>query len=267
MTAVKMLAEIELLLATELTPASAAGILRLLGVSLSDDFLRNVRLYSDTLPVGASLNPYTCSQRLLHFLWDAFDKTPYSLAVDLSIPFRRLIAKRLFLRCGERFICESNVTFNYGHQISVGNDVFFNRSIFIDSKGGVVIGDGVCLTEDVRIFSHGHSEAIHHERSYAPVVIGAYAKIYSGATVFPGISIGEEAIVASGALVASDVPSRMVVAGKPAKLIRERRSNGRHGRELEHIWLADEQFQVCTEVDQAFECHGGGNCSLPEQVH
>jgi len=217
--------------------------MRMLGVPLEEDFLQHIRLYSDTLPMGASLHPYTASQRLLHFLWDAFEKTPYSLAVDLSIPFRRLLARQLFARCGERFICESNVSFNYGHQISVGDDVFFNRSVFIDAKGGVEIGDSVCLTEDVRIFTHGHSESLHHERSYAPIVIKSYSKIYSGATILPGVTIGEEAIVAAGALVTKDVPAHAVVAGSPAKIVRQRRDAGRHGKALEHIWLANGQFQ------------------------
>ena len=243
MTPSDMAIRIERVLARDVTTAGASEIMQILGVPLEEDFLQNIRLYGDTLPTGAHLHPYTASQRLLHFLWDAFDKTPYSLAVDLAIPFRRMLAQRLFSRCGERFICESNVSFNYGHQISLGDDVFFNRSIFIDAKGGVEIGNGACLAEGVRIFTHGHSESLHHKLSYAPVVVNSYAKIYSGVTLLPGVTIGGEAIVAAGALVTKDVPAHAMVAGTPARVVRDRRDEGRHGTEMEHIWLADGQFQ------------------------
>jgi len=46
-----------------------------------------------------------------------------------------------------------------------------------------------------------------------------------------------EAIVASGSMVTHDVPPNMVVAGSPAKVIRERKSEGKHGDELDHLWL------------------------------
>ena len=93
------------------------------------------------------------------------------------------------------------------------------------------------LAEDVRVFSHGHSESSHMERSYAPVTIGDYVKVYSGATILPGVTIGAQAIVAAGSLVNRDVPPNMVVAGTPAKVIRERRTGGRSGEELDHLWL------------------------------
>ena len=56
-------------------------------------------------------------------------------------------------------------------------------------------------------------------------------------TIFPGVRVGREAIVASGALVTHDVPAGMVVAGMPAQVLRERQTDGRHGDELDHIWL------------------------------
>ena len=205
--------------------------------------LKDIRIYSDTLPIGAESNPYSEEERLIHFIWDSFEKTPYSLLVEFSIPFRRILAKKLFKKCGKNFICESNVSFNYGHQISIGNDVFFNRGVFIDAKGGVTIGESVCLTETVQIFTHGHSEAIHHKRTYSPVTIKNSAKIYSGATILPGITIGEQAIVAVGAVVSKDVTPNSVVAGTPAKFIRERKNEDNIGTQLEHIWLCNGQFQ------------------------
>ncbi|MDQ7831065.1 MAG: acyltransferase [Desulfovibrionaceae bacterium] len=203
---------------------------------VSEGILENARLYSETLP-KAEERPFTPTERYMHFLWDAFDKLPLCLIVPFSIPFRRILAERLFGACGRAFVCEENVRFNFGQFLRVGDNVFFNRGVFLDTKGGVEIGDSAALAEDVRIFTHGHDEASHMTRSYAPVRIGAYAKIYAGATLMPGVTVGEQAIVASGAVVTHDVPPNMVAAGIPAKVIRERRTGGRSGDELEHIWL------------------------------
>ena len=93
------------------------------------------------------------------------------------------------------------------------------------------------------VFTHSHSEADHAVRTYAPVVIGPYVKVYAGTTILPGVTVGAEAIVATRALVNRDVAPGMLVAGVPAKPLRERASKGRHGEELDHVWFAEAAFQ------------------------
>ena len=138
---------------------------------------------------------------------------------------------------GSTFISEENFRFNFGQYIEVGDFVFFNRGVFIDSKGGVIIGNNVCITEDVRIFTHTHSESSHIIREYKSVIIKDYVKIYTGAVILPGVNIGEQAIVASHSLVTKDVPANTLVAGMPAQVVRERKTDGKSGDELDHIWL------------------------------
>lgn len=213
----------EVMAELETTPLARASISRMM-------------LYAETLP-KAEEHPLTPAQRHLHFLWDAFDKLPLSLVVPFSIPFRRMLAERLFARCGKAFIAEENLRFNFAPCIEIGDGVFVNRNVFIDSKGGVTLGHGVALAEDVRIYTHTHGEASHIERTYQPVTVGDYAKVYSGAVLFPGVTVGRQAIVAAGSLVVHDVPENVVVAGRPAKVLRERRTEGREGDELDHIWL------------------------------
>lgn len=231
------LARAEHLIAAGLDAAATGEVLRLIqGPELPQEVLERVMLYNETLPRAADC-PYTPAERYLHFLWDAFDKTALSLIVPFSIPFRRLIGKHLFKACGAAMIAEENVRFNFGHLLELGDGVFFNRGVFLDSKGGIMLGAAVGLAEDVRIFTHSHSEASHIERTYGKVVVQDYAKIYAGATIMPGVTIGEQAIVAAGAMVNSDVPPNMVVAGIPARIIRERKTGGRTGEELDHLWL------------------------------
>ncbi|OGV36570.1 MAG: transferase [Lentisphaerae bacterium GWF2_45_14] len=200
------------------------------------EYLEKGSLYSECLPKGHDC-PFTLEQRCLHFLWDSFDKLPLCLIVNFSIPFRRAIAEKLFKKCGAALISEENVRFNFGQNISVGERVFFNRNIFLDSKGGISIGNQACIAEDVKIFTHSHSESSHITRDYKEVVIKDYAKIYAGATILPGVMVGEGAIVASGSLVTKDVEPGTVVAGIPAKFIRERHSEEKANDSLDHIWL------------------------------
>jgi acetyltransferase-like isoleucine patch superfamily enzyme len=221
----------------------AARILELMGASaLSTEILEEIRLYSEYLPKAQELT-FTQEQRYLHFLWDALDKLPMSVAVDFAIPFRHIIAERLFKKCGDNLIAEENVRFNFGQNLEVGNDVLMNRDVHLDAKGGIVLGDFVILTEGVEIYTHTHSESEHSKRSYGRVVIKDFAKIYAHAMILPGVTVGEQAIVAAKSLVSKDVETNMVVAGIPAKVIRERKTNGRKREELKHIWLYDAAFQ------------------------
>lgn len=223
--------------------AGTMTILGTLGISgIDGHFLEDMVIYSEYLPKSAE-TPFSDAQRYLNFLWDAFERTPYSLATNFAIPFRRMLAKKLFRKCGKNFCAEANIRFNFGQYISAGDDIFINMGTFIDSKGGLTIGDAVGIGEFVRIFTHTHSESDHAERTYAPVIIGDYAKVYSGAMLFPGVTVGEQAIVAGGSVVTKDVPPNTVVAGVPARVIRERKNEGRNREALDHVWLYGGAFQ------------------------
>jgi acetyltransferase-like isoleucine patch superfamily enzyme len=223
--------------------AETAELLRLLGLTPPPPaVLAGLRLFNDCLPVAADLS-ITREQRFLHFVWDCLDRSPLCLAVDFAVPFRRAVAQRLFGRCGAHFIAECNVTFNFGQRLEVGDDVFFNRGVFLDTKGGVHLGDRIALAEDVRVFSHKHSESVHSRRSYAPVVVDDCVTIYAGAVLLPGVHVGQSAIVAARAVVTHDVPPGMLVAGQPAVVVRERHTEGNTGAGLNDYWLADRSFQ------------------------
>ena len=242
-TIARELTALEHLLDGELGAGDVTHVLERLGSpGFPGHLLPEARIYNDYLPKAAEVRP-TPRQRALHLIWDAFDKLPLSVVTDFAIPFRRLIAERLFKRCGDCFIADEGVRFNYGQLLEVGDDVFLNRGVFLDTKGGVTIGDSVCLTEWVVVFTHTHSESDHAVRSYAPVLLEPYAKIYSDAIILPGVTVGAEGIVAARSLVAKDVAPGTLVAGIPAKPIRERASEGRHGEELDHVWFAEAAFQ------------------------
>lgn len=237
------LEKIELLINEGLDTEKMITVLNLIGISnYPKEALTEIKLYNEFLPAVID-SPLSLEQRYLHFLWSIFDKSHLSICSSFAISFKKLIAKKVFNKCGSNFICENNVDFNIGHNIKIGNNVFLNRGVYIDSKGGVEIGNSVAITEDVKIFTHTHSETDHTIREYKSVLIKDFAKIYSGATILPGVTIGKHSIVAAGALVTKDVPDNYVVGGIPAKKIRKRNTEGRSEEELNHIWLGEGAFQ------------------------
>lgn len=167
---------------------------------------------------------------------------PLGCDAEFAIWFRQLIAKKLFKRCGKGFIAHEHCCLNYAHHIEVGDFVAWNSGALIDSKGGLVIGDHTMFAENITIFTHGHSEANHLERIYKPVVLKNHVILGSGCTVLAGVTMGEGSFAAVGCVVTHDVEPQMVVAGSPAKPIRETRREGKPLDEVNHFFLKPDSF-------------------------
>jgi maltose O-acetyltransferase len=104
-----------------------------------------------------------------------------------------------------------------GEFTTVGNDAF------LDGRYGISIGDNVNIGGQVSVFTAEHDPASpHFGVAGAPVEIGSYAYVATGALVLPGVKVGEGAVVAAGAVVTSDVDPFTIVGGVPAKPIGER---------------------------------------------
>lgn len=239
----KLLTKIQVLFDDELDAKNMLKVLKLIGADgFDEDYIRSFRLWSDTMPRSDEF-PYTEAQRYYHILWEVIDRVPIGINIDFAVPFRRMIAKKLFKRCGKGFIANEGCRFNYGHLIEVGDNVTWNHCCYIDSKGGVTFKDYSMITEYCKIFSHGHSESDHMARIYKPVVIGEYAKIYTASTILPGVTVGKGGIAATGSIVTKDIPDFTVVAGIPAKIMRERRTDGKSPEEFNHYTMKNKLYQ------------------------
>ncbi|KGM97345.1 transferase [Clostridium botulinum] len=237
-----LLNEIEKIIDNGITDNGVKRILDILKCSLPINNLGEIEIYSDYLPKNKE-GAYSKEKRYLHFLWDVIDKSPMSIITNFSIPFRRILAKKLFKSCGKNFIAEENVRFNVPDNIEIGDDVILSTGVFIDSKGGVNIENFVGVAEGVHIFTHSHSEHDHTIRGYKPVILKEYSKIYSNCTILPGVTIGKQAIVGACSVVNKDVEKDSLVVGVPTKKVRDRKNEGRRGKELRHLWLLDGYFQ------------------------
>lgn len=238
----QLLEKIQTLVNNGLDKDSFIEILNIIGANFGESDPSEYKLWGDYLPKAKDL-PYSDEQRFLHILWETIDKVPLGISIDFSIPFRRIIAKKLFKKCGKGFIANEGCRFNYGNNIEVGDYVTWNHCCYIDSKGGVTFDDYSMITEYSKIFTHGHSEADHRIRSYAPVKLGKFVKVYTASTLLPGVTLGDYSVVATGAIVTKSVPEKTVVAGIPAKPMRERRDDGHEGEALMHYCFDERAFQ------------------------
>jgi len=109
---------------------------------------------------------------------------------------------------------------DFGKNITIGKNVFLNTGCTFQDLGGITIGDGTQIGQNVVLctLNHGIAPEKRHTNYPSPVIIGKNVWIGASATVVPGVNIGDNAIIAAGALVSKDVPANAVVAGVPAKL-------------------------------------------------
>ncbi|RNC67162.1 sugar O-acetyltransferase [Proteiniphilum sp. X52] len=112
---------------------------------------------------------------------------------------------------------------NYGGNISIGENVFVNHDCSFLDLGGITIDDGVMIGPKVVISSEGHpiAPAQRNSLSAGKVHIKRNAWIGANVTILPNVIIGENSVVAAGAVVSRDVPDNVIAGGVPAKIIRQ----------------------------------------------
>lgn len=111
---------------------------------------------------------------------------------------------------------------NFGRNTIFGKNVFINHACSFLDIGGITIEDDVMIGPRVNITSENHplDPADRKALIPKPVIIKRNAWIGAGATILPGVTIGENAVVAAGAVVSRDVPANAVVVGIPARQVR-----------------------------------------------
>lgn len=112
---------------------------------------------------------------------------------------------------------------DFGKNITIGKDVFINSCCHFQDQGGITIGDGTMIGHSVVLATINHDLEPEKMRKnhYAPITIGKHVWIGSNVTILPGITVGDWAVVAAGAVVTKDVPPLTVAGGVPAKVIKK----------------------------------------------
>ncbi|WP_062304537.1 DapH/DapD/GlmU-related protein [Demequina subtropica] len=109
-----------------------------------------------------------------------------------------------------------------GAHLEIGHRFFANAGVTIGCHQAITIGDRVQIGPYAAIFDTGNHELVAGEGiKISPVRIGDNVWIGRSAYIMPGVSIGTNAIIGAGSVVTKDVAANTVVAGVPAKVIRE----------------------------------------------
>jgi acetyltransferase-like isoleucine patch superfamily enzyme len=111
---------------------------------------------------------------------------------------------------------------DFGKNIRVGKNVFVNHCCEFMDRGGITLEDNVLIGPKVNLITINHPIEPSQRRSSfcAPILIKRNAWIGVGVSIMPGVTIGENAVVAANAVVTKDVATNTIVGGIPAKVIK-----------------------------------------------
>lgn len=142
----------------------------------------------------------------------------YHTREDVRKLFSELIGKGV----DESFMMFPPFYTDCGQNITVGKNVFINSCCNFQDQGGITIGDGSLIGHKVVLatLNHGFTPEDRGSLYPDPIIIGKNVWVGASATVLPGVTIGDNAIIAAGAVVTKDVAANTIVAGIPAKAIR-----------------------------------------------
>ena len=140
---------------------------------------------------------------------------------------RRARVRELLAQLTGRPVHESVVVLppfyaDFGKNITLGKRVFLNSGCKFQDQGGVTIGDD-CLIGHNTVFAtlnHDLAPSRRADMHPAPILIGRNVWIGSNVTVLPGVTVGDNAVVAAASVVTKDVPENSVVVGSPARVVR-----------------------------------------------
>ncbi|KWC74413.1 sugar O-acetyltransferase [Burkholderia cepacia] len=110
-----------------------------------------------------------------------------------------------------------------GTGMKLGRNVFVNQNCTFYDLGGLEIGDDVMIGPNVSLITSGHPVEPSRRRDFVvakPIVIERNVWIGAGATIVGGVTVGENSVVAAGAVVTRDVAPNVLVGGNPAAVIR-----------------------------------------------
>ena len=150
-------------------------------------------------------------------------KVAYNIGRLHGLRLRLFLYRRIGMRIGKNCVVRRGVYLGSPNELEVGDGSFIGRANLY-CTGGVKIGKNVNVSDGAVIITAKHDvNSPAFEALYEPIAVGDWAWIATNAIVLAGVTIGEGAIVAAGAVVTKDVPPYSVVGGNPAKVIAERK--------------------------------------------
>ena len=155
---------------------------------------------------------------------DAMRSAELCFRINSTMPYTEeynALVKELFgERIGENSMVQAPLRCILADPVKIGNNVMIMYNCLMMSRGGITIEDDAMIAANVSLISNNHDPYDRQVLLCKPVHIKKGAWIGANATILPGVTVGEYAVVAAGSVVTKDVPDYAVVGGNPAKLIK-----------------------------------------------
>ena len=155
---------------------------------------------------------------------------------------RTALLKNILGSCGNEIKIMPPFHCDYGYNIEVGENFFANYNFLVLDVAKVKIGDNAQIAPNVSIYTAGHP--VHPDSRNSgyeygiDVTIGNNVWIGGNAVIMPGVTIGDNAVIGAGSIVTKDIPSDVIAAGNPCKVIRKITEDDRH------FYFKDRRFDV-----------------------
>lgn len=158
----------------------------------------------------------------LIWLWEMFDKSPLGENVHLGVKLRRVLAKRIFRRCGRNFKAFHFVKLSLGYNLEVGDDVVVHRHVLLDDRGGIRLGNRVSVSDFVNVYSHSHHIVDGRLVTTPETVVEDGVRITYHATILGGTTVAEDSMVGACSVLTRDTQPHWVHVGVPARPVKEK---------------------------------------------
>lgn len=106
------------------------------------------------------------------------------------------------------------------HEVKIGRNVIVMNGCLMMAAGGIIIEDETQIAANVQLISNNHDLEDRNVITCKPVHICKKVWVGAGATILPGVTVGENSVIGAGSVVTKDVPPNTIVAGNPAKIIK-----------------------------------------------
>lgn len=149
----------------------------------------------------------------------------YNLLRPSQVDERQSLIRQLLGHTGKRFKIISPFLCDYGFNISIGENFFANANLIILDEAKVTFGDNVFIAPNCAFYTAGHPVNVEQRnagKQYSlPITIGDNVWIGGNVCVMAGVTIGSGTTIAGGSVVVHDIPSNVLAAGNPCRVIRK----------------------------------------------
>ncbi|MFE4711911.1 sugar O-acetyltransferase [Paenibacillus sp. NPDC056722] len=141
-----------------------------------------------------------------------------------SINERKAVIKQLVGKAGKNFHIEQPFWCDYGYNIELGENFYANHNCVILDCAKVTFGDNVFIAPNCGFYTAGHPLDVEQRNQgleYAyPITVGNNVWFGGNVVVLPGVTIGDNSVIGAGSVINRDIPSGVIAAGNPCKVIR-----------------------------------------------